>query len=148
MNCKPNIAISSLLASSLAEIRGSLAQLLRAVKEPEMKKQIDHIIEQLGKLQRSASAAEEQKREPRKQVGLPGGIVFEFRAPFYYRKGTAEPPLCPDCFAKAITAPVGYPGENCPESCRSCLICEKLYPIPAKAGEQEAGWEIPVRGSC
>lgn len=115
-----------------AEMTKKLFELAKSVKDREVKRQIDEILDSLRELKQSASEAEDENRQLREKLRF-RGEDFEFRTPFYYEKARPEQPLCTKCFAGQIIAPMGEPGHQCEENYRRCLVCGETVEVSRSA---------------
>ncbi len=111
------------IAKTAGEISKKLYELGKSLKDREEKQHVDEILDQLRELKQVASELEDQNRELREKLRFKTD-AYEFRNPFWYDKTNSNQPLCPKCFAKEITAPMGEPvsGYGGVRS-RWCLVC-------------------------
>jgi hypothetical protein len=111
------------IAKTAGEIFKKLFEFEKSLKDREAKQHIDEILDKLRELKQSASELEDQNRELREQLRFKGDD-FEFRTPFWYDKAHSDRPLCPKCFAKKITSPMGELGQGCDTRYRRCFVCD------------------------
>jgi hypothetical protein len=110
------------IAKTAGEISKKLFEFGKSVKDHAAKQQIDEILDQVRELKQSASELEDQNRDLREKLRF-SSDSFEFRSPFWYEKANPKQPLCAQCFAKKIPAPMGEPGQSCSADYRRCLVC-------------------------
>jgi hypothetical protein len=110
------------IVKAASEISKKLYAFGKGLKDREAKQQVDEILDQLRELKHSASQLEDENRELRNKLRFKSDD-FEFKSPFYYERAHPERPLCPKCFSKNISAPMGEPGQGCNADYRKCLTC-------------------------
>jgi hypothetical protein len=116
------------IAKAAGEVSKKLYELGKSLKDREVKQQLDEILDSVRQLKQSASELEDQNRELREKLRFKTD-EYEFRTPFYYQRDYPDRPLCPQCFAKEIAAPMGEPGQSCASDHRRCLVCENTIQV-------------------
>jgi len=116
------------MAKTAGEISKKLYELGKSFKDRDQRQQIDEIVDRLRYLKQSASDLEDENRALRETLRFKSD-EYEFRTPFYYDKAHPDRPLCPKCFSKKDTAPMGEPGHGCDPAYRRCLVCGECIEV-------------------
>jgi hypothetical protein len=111
------------IAKTAGEIGKKLYELGKSLKDREAKHQVDEIVDKLRELKQSASELEDENRDLREKLRFKSD-AYEFRTPFWYDKAHPGRPLCAQCFAKNIAAPMGEPGKVLPATIDDALYAE------------------------
>jgi hypothetical protein len=112
------------LAKAAGEVTKKLYDVLKSVKDRELKQQIDEILDQLRELKHSAAELEQENRELREKLRFKSDD-YVFHSPFWYDKNYPERALCPKCFASNIAAPMDEQGRGVNAGFRRCLVCSE-----------------------
>jgi hypothetical protein len=116
------------IAKTAGEISKKLYGVAKSLKDREAKQQVDEILDELRELKHVASQLEDENRELREKLRFKSDD-YEFRTPFWYSKAHPERALCPKCFAKNISAPMGEVGQECTSDYRRCLVCSEAVEV-------------------
>jgi hypothetical protein len=127
------------IAKTAGEISKKLYEFGKSLKDREMKHQVDEILGKLRELKQSASELEDENRELRDKLRFKSSD-YEFRSPFWYDKAHPDRPLCAQCFAKNIAAPMGEPGQDTTDGYRRCLVCRNAIEIDPSPRRQVPGY--------
>lgn len=123
------------LVKIVAEASKKLHELIKTVKDREIKQKLDEVLDEFRDLKHKASELEDENRELHEKLRFKSD-EFEFRNPFYFEKIHPDRPLCPKCFAKEIAAPMAEPYRSSGRVYRRCLVCEAAITQERGAGEQ------------
>jgi hypothetical protein len=116
------------LFNAIATAGKTVYDIAQGVSKHETKKQLNDVYDTLMNLKQQEAALEDENRELREELRFKGE-GFEFKSPFWYHRTTPNRPLCPKCFSKDISAPMGEPGQGCNIDYRRCLVCGEFLQV-------------------
>ena len=115
------------IVKALSDLGKELYEIAKNLKDREIKKTVDDVIDELRDLKQQASDLEDENRNLREQLRFKGDD-FEFRNPFHYEKKYPDRPLCAKCFAKEVVAPMSE-AYRANGVFRRCLVCGNIVQI-------------------
>jgi hypothetical protein len=115
------------IVKTAGEVTRKLYEIVKDVKEREVKERIDEVLDQLRELKNQASELEDQNRELREKLRFKSDD-YEFKTPFWYEKAHSDQPLCAKCFTEQKIAHVVVRQDEEGTHGR-CLHCDAYIPI-------------------
>jgi hypothetical protein len=109
------------IVKTAGEVTRKLYEIVKEVKDREVKEKIDGVLDELRELKNQASELEDQNRELREKLRFKSD-EFEFKTPFWYEKAHPDQPLCAKCFTDQKIAHVAVKRNEDGEFGR-CLHC-------------------------
>ena len=113
------------IVKTAGEATKKLYELSRQIKDQTTRQQVDEVLDELRDLKHQASLLEDENRELKAKLRF-NSDEYEFRNPFWYKKGYKKTPLCPKCFSNHVAAPIGQ-GANL--ECPKCLVCDSHFTL-------------------
>src|SRR5260370_5791784 len=123
------------IAKTAGEISKKLYEFGKSLRDRDAKQHVDEIVDKLRELKQAASELEDENRELRGRLRFKSDD-YEFHNPFWYDKTHPDRALCPKCFSKNISAPMGEQGQGCTNEYRQCLVCSEIIRVSQQQPRQ------------